>query len=222
MVKPRLLIIEDDVDFLKCLEQVLQTDYHCESTSSVKGALAILKNRSFDLILSDHHLGQSTAKDIILEFAPEKPIAPFLIMSGHLSREDVLELANLRVLGVIEKPFSDDLLLEKIEKSLSLSQVIFKHFPNATEEYIIDREAREVRFKNRVISLTLTEIKLLGHMMARRGQVMYKREFQNLVNEGRHSSRNLVQTHILNLKRKLPELEHKLKTIRNQGYKLEF
>jgi DNA-binding NtrC family response regulator len=57
MDKPRVLIIDDNAEFVGDINMLLQNDYHCTGVPDAESGLELLGKRTFDVILLDIELG---------------------------------------------------------------------------------------------------------------------------------------------------------------------
>jgi hypothetical protein len=65
----QVLHVDDDADFLKTSKQILQADssFSVENATSVQDALELLKNKTFDAIISDYQLPEKNGLDFLKE-----------------------------------------------------------------------------------------------------------------------------------------------------------
>lgn len=89
-----------------------------------------------------------------------------------------------------------------------------------TKDLEIDRSTREVLFKDELITLTRTEFDLLLFLASNLGRVFTRDELLDHVWGYNHfPTTRTVDTHVLQLRQKLPGLE--IETLRGVGYKMK-
>lgn len=121
-MKKRILLIDDDLLILKSFTKLLEHEkYEVISTSSYVEAMEAIKEKDFDLILSDIRMpgknGVETVSDIQLKLADAgKKDLPIIFITGFA--EDSQKL-HANFLGeVLHKPVDNDRLLTAIRDYL--------------------------------------------------------------------------------------------------------
>ena len=79
----KLLIIEDNNDFLQLLYSVLQKDFQVYQATGTKEAQAILETVTVNAICSDYNLLDGTGLELRMELRHSNIETPFLLMSGY-------------------------------------------------------------------------------------------------------------------------------------------
>ncbi|HPI41789.1 MAG TPA: helix-turn-helix domain-containing protein, partial [Pseudobdellovibrionaceae bacterium] len=75
-----------------------------------------------------------------------------------------------------------------------------------TLEIVVNNKAQSVHYKGQVIDLTPTEFRLLSYFLVHRGEAISKKELERTLWGEEDVSRNLIYTHIGNLKKKIPSV----------------
>ena len=117
----RILLVEDDAPVRTAVRRVLERHGHtvieAETGGEVTGILADPAH-GVDLVISDMVMPGMTGIELRRAVHAIDPAIPVLMMSGY-SHEAITRLASREVLGpMIEKPFTVDGLLQKIEDVL--------------------------------------------------------------------------------------------------------
>ena len=139
----RVLVIDDDLELLDLMERFLVTDYpefRVECTTSAQDAIRMLEEKSFDMIVSDYHLGSESMNGLeLLEWLRDSgDRTPFVMFTGK-SREDVA----IRALNL-----GADFYLRKDDDSFqSLVSELGHHIQNSvharhTEDALAQSESR--------------------------------------------------------------------------------
>jgi DNA-binding NtrC family response regulator len=115
----KILIIDDDIDFLKALEfRLAMKKINVVAVESGYKALDVLKENYFDLILLDLRMpgmsGTETFKEI--KEIERKPFV--IIMTAYLEDDQVETVKKLDLFGFLQKPFDFDKLMPYIEKRI--------------------------------------------------------------------------------------------------------
>jgi len=106
MSAPRLLIVEDDAALAALLEEYFREAGY-DVTLRVRGddALAALRERAFDLVLTDIVLPGADGLSILREAAgrPERTLV--ILMTGYSGIEDALHAVEQGAYDFVSKPF---------------------------------------------------------------------------------------------------------------------
>ena len=78
----RLLVVDDNTEYLQFLSSVLSGDFDTIKATGVKDALDILQAITVDAICSDFNMKDGTGLDLLEDIRQQGITAPFLLMSG--------------------------------------------------------------------------------------------------------------------------------------------
>ncbi len=116
----KILIIEDAV-FVREMEKkiLLQNGFEViGETSSETEGIAIYQKGSPDLVIVDLQLAEGTGIGAMAQIAKINPNARFIVITSHTDMLDELnDGAKQQILGVLNKPFAADELIEIAQKS---------------------------------------------------------------------------------------------------------
>jgi CheY-like chemotaxis protein len=118
----RVLVIDDYAYVRKCLSGILkQMGFFniVEVENGEQGSL-ILKSDTFDLILSDWQMPGCTGLELLnqLRSQPHGKTTPFIMVTGVLRTEMIQQAAKAGVTDCVSKPFTPEIMREKIDKWL--------------------------------------------------------------------------------------------------------
>lgn len=82
----RILVVDDNTEFLQVLSSVLSGDFDTIKATGVKEALDILQAITVDAICSDFNMRDGTGLDLLETIRQKDLKTPFLLMSGDDSR----------------------------------------------------------------------------------------------------------------------------------------
>ncbi|MBQ4522142.1 MAG: response regulator [Lachnospiraceae bacterium] len=121
--KPRVLIVDDDIEYLEVVKRYLAEDYIAYTAQGGRAALDFLLQQKVDLILLDVEMpildGFHTLESIRkMESGIDVPV---IFVTGRHDRFTVFHSVQQGVDGYIVKPFEKDALLKKIEEVLHVS-----------------------------------------------------------------------------------------------------
>ena len=120
MPECKILLIDDDRTFRVVTADLLQDEgYQTSNAASVAEARDTLASEVFDLILCDMVMENETGLNL-LEYIKEKNIqTPVLMITGYASVDSAVAAMKAGAEDYLTKPYSDDALLLKIERTLS-------------------------------------------------------------------------------------------------------
>ncbi len=78
----KLLIVDDNLDFLGFLVCILKEHFEVYEASGVKEALQVLENPEIEAVCSDFNMKDGTGLDLLEEIRQKGITVPFLLMSG--------------------------------------------------------------------------------------------------------------------------------------------
>lgn len=95
MVIPRILIVEDDADWLEIYTRCLaERDYNIVSTRRLKSALTLLREQSFDIVLTDLKMfggrEEFSGFDVLTEARTINPDIQVIVITGYGSSDHAL------------------------------------------------------------------------------------------------------------------------------------
>lgn len=116
-----IMAIDDDMSYLKQLNSFLHEYYNVIMINSTKLALEYMASNIPDVILLDYQmpLYSGVALMSIIKQNPNYQDIPFIILSGNLDQNTLLEFYKYNPVACLAKPVSKEMLMEKIELALS-------------------------------------------------------------------------------------------------------
>jgi len=129
--RKRLLIVDDDPDFVAGIKVILDAEYETDVAHNPKDGFAALKARHYDLLLLDIMMGRGAEGVMMARKVRKEPSLqelPILIITGI--REQIAFLfpgqaVHPRFMPVdelVEKPVEPQLLLEKVSALLRAAE----------------------------------------------------------------------------------------------------
>jgi len=122
--KHKLLVVEDNRETQLIIKALFRNKYYTQVVDNVTDAVSQLAQSDFDLILLDLNLnGDGNGKTLLMKIRKEEKshLIPVIIITAYdLRHEDekfYIENAN----GYIPKPFNKKVLLQTIEKLLTIN-----------------------------------------------------------------------------------------------------
>jgi two-component system chemotaxis response regulator CheY len=118
----RILLVDDFSTMRRIIKNLLKDIGYTNVDEAEDGALALdkLKGEKFDFVISDWNMPNMTGIDLLRAVRAEASLkaTPFLMVTAEAKPENVTEALEAGVNNYIVKPFTSDVLKEKIDKIL--------------------------------------------------------------------------------------------------------
>src|SRR4051812_2731220 len=110
-----ILAVDDDEEFLLYIETTLKREgYEIASASSAAQAKLLLKNRRFDLILSDLRLPGASGLDILAQGRALDPLSVGIVVTAHSSLDTALQALREGAYDYLVKPCDSEALVAAV------------------------------------------------------------------------------------------------------------
>jgi NADH-quinone oxidoreductase subunit E/NADP-reducing hydrogenase subunit HndA len=110
-MKGSILVVDDEPIVLKSCERVLGPEgYEVKTTTSPVEALSLLRDDSFDLVITDIKMPDMDGIEFIRQVREKSPDMNIVLITGYPSQESLKEALSMRILDYLPKPFSPSLL----------------------------------------------------------------------------------------------------------------
>jgi two-component system, NtrC family, response regulator HydG len=114
-----ILLVEDDLTFSRILEGFLSKHhYHVTVNNKGKDGLKTFQSRSFDMVLLDYRLPDTTGMELLTEIKKEKPSVPVVIMTSFNDIRTAVKAIKSGAFEYITKPVNPDELLMVVQQAL--------------------------------------------------------------------------------------------------------
>ncbi len=114
-----ILIVDDEASVRKTISDILvYYGYETLAVDCGQKAINLIKKETPDLVLLDIMLEDMSGIDVLREIKKEEEYTEFIILTGNVSQEAVVEAINLGAYGYIQKPYSIDQLLIMIKRAI--------------------------------------------------------------------------------------------------------
>lgn len=117
-------IVDDEEDILDILQSYIEEmNFDVKVFNSAQSALNSLNDSTPDIILSDISMPNIDGIEFVKRVRQINQNVTFIMISGNLSKERILDLLKYDVTGFVEKPFLESYVKEVVEQAFSLSQL---------------------------------------------------------------------------------------------------
>ncbi|MGW4486962.1 response regulator transcription factor [Amycolatopsis sp. NPDC004368] len=222
LVKPRVLVVDDEPGVLKALQRGLRAeDMDVVTAADGPSGLRLARTGAFDVVLLDIMLPGLSGYRVLQQLRAENVTTPVLLVSAKDGEIDQADGLDLGADGYVVKPFSFVVLVAQVRA------VLRRAGPEASRGTLrlgaleVDRALRQVRWDGAEVPLSPREFGLLEVLVGRAGTVVTKDELLRAVwGEEQAVTRNLVEVYVGYVRRKLDAVGAGalLRTVRGHGY----
>ncbi|MCO7226902.1 two-component system response regulator [Pleionea sp. CnH1-48] len=163
-----ILIVDDQVENLKVMEQVLSTEgYRIVFAKNGKDALDIAQKQQPDLILLDIMMPQMDGYTVCkhLKQAAELKHIPVIFVTTMNDTEDEKQGFEVGAVDYIEKPIQPGIVRARVKTHLSLVQM---ETLEETQRLIIERLGRAAEYRDNETGLHTIRMSRYSELLARR------------------------------------------------------
>jgi len=101
----RILIADDEETFLYSTADLLRREgYECDCAAEANGAMALLRDHAYDLLISDIKMPGNSELELIREVPNLAPGLPVILVTGYPSLHSALKSFQLPVTAYLAKP----------------------------------------------------------------------------------------------------------------------
>jgi DNA-binding response OmpR family regulator len=170
-----LLLIDDDVDLLRLLRQRLERDgYDVVAVEGGRAAVLALQRRIPDLAIVDILMPEMNGFDVAKEIKKRGDI-PIIFLSSVGETRTRVEGIRRYAEDYVIKPFDYQELLARVQRVLSRTagpRAIHEPVVVVDEQLSLDFARAEAHTPAGVVKLSVTETKLLYHLVRHAGQTL--------------------------------------------------
>jgi DNA-binding response OmpR family regulator len=221
---PRILIVDDEPEMLRGLEDNLQFEgYQTVTAGDGKKGLTLALSEAPDLILLDVMMPGMSGWDLCRELRQRGLDVPVIMLTARGEEVDRVLGLELGADDYVTKPFSLRELMARIRAVLRRPgpRQKFEEFAFGTVR--VHLRARQVFKGGREVRLTRKEFDLLRYLVEHPGEVITRdRLLDEVWGYERFPTTRTVDTHILRLRQKFeddPERPAHILTAHGQGYR---
>lgn len=222
-----ILIVEDDNDINKLLNDLLKTEYSVTSAFSGTEALMIFSNmqEKFDLILLDLMLPGKNGEEVIKHIRKTSSV-PIIVITAKGDIQTLVSVLEIGADDYISKPFDTREVKARIKTHLRKINSYSSYTESEVLNYEnikIDLSTREISADGVQITLTQKEFDLLALFVNEPKRVFTKEILYTIVwGDAYYGDDNTINVHISRLRSKLRDYVKKdiIETVWGVGFRL--
>lgn len=141
--QPHLLIVDDEVEVRSVLHDLLSESYQCGQASSAEEALAQLREREYELVISDITMSGMSGLEMIPHVKAISPDTVIVMISGMQTIESAINALRLGAFDYLMKPFDLRQAEAAIARAYEHHELIVakRRYENLLEELVEQRTA---------------------------------------------------------------------------------
>ena len=115
-----ILLVDDDKNVLKALERLLQNiEANVIAVDNGEKALEILKDKTVSIIIADQRMPGMKGVELLCQMQDIYPGGVRILLTGYNDIDDAVKgVQSVAITYYYNKPWDDDLFLQRIEESL--------------------------------------------------------------------------------------------------------
>lgn len=210
----RLLVVDDEARHAQALcETLSRCGYHVEETANPLEALAQLRQRIYDLLLTDLMMPSIDGIELLRQALVIDPNIIGILMTGHGTVDTAVESMKSGAYDYVLKPFNLSVVLPVLRRSLATRRLRIEHTTLMTQ---LKQRALELASANQALQEANRELDSFAHSISHdlRSSLHAVVGFAELLMDERTGSLNEEQraflTHILEGGRHLRDLTENL------------
>ncbi|HEX6307577.1 MAG TPA: response regulator transcription factor [Longimicrobiales bacterium] len=219
----KILVIDDDPLIIEFVRRgLLEDGYIVDAAASASDGLLCARVGSYDAIILDIGLPDSSGLEVAREMRRESDDTPILVLTARAGTDDLVHGLDAGADDYLTKPFDLRELRARI-RALTRRGGSTRSEALVLGPLALNRLNHEVTVSGTPLRLTPKEYRLLEYFMLRAGDVVSRTELLEKVWEMNFDPQsNIVDVHVARLRGKLkrfaaaPELE----TVRGFGFRL--
>jgi len=143
IAKPRLLIVDDEVEVRGVLADLLGDTYACTEASSAEEALTQLRETPYELVISDITMSGMTGLEMIPHVKIASPDTVIVMISGMQTIESAINALRLGAFDYLMKPFDLRQAEAAVARALEHHELVAakRRYENHLEELVDQRTA---------------------------------------------------------------------------------
>ena len=117
-MKPKILIVEDEIALLATLQEFLVIEYDVVKAQSGERAVTLIKELKFDAAIVDLNLPDTHGLNIIKLVKNRQPKAAILVLTGDGDSDTVKKALDFGAMDYLLKPISKLQLLRRLKHAV--------------------------------------------------------------------------------------------------------
>lgn len=123
----KILVVDDDAIVRQIIIEILQRfGYDIIGAENGTRAIEWMRSRGFDCVMLDLTMPGPSSEETLAQLRQISPALRVILMSGYTEQDATARLSNLALDGFVQKPFTPQELLERVQAVLSKAPAAFR------------------------------------------------------------------------------------------------
>lgn len=223
MSQQKLLIVDDEQDIREALEAIFASDYDVHFAEDGMEALERVREINPDLVLLDIMMPRMDGFQTCLRMRNDAATSHIPVIFLTTKSDPQTESFGLE-LGAddyIVKPFNIEVLRARVRRRINGGVAEFTGETTQLGDYTVYWDRQEASCEDEKVILTTKEINLLRMFVQNPQRVLSRESILERVWSDTFITDRTIDSHVKELRKKIPPLVKLLKTIYGAGYRLD-
>ena len=214
----KILFLEDEPTIREVLTEYMKMqDYEITPVDNGDDALALLKNKHFDMAVLDIVVPGAKGLDVLSFIKENNPDTATIMLTALGDEKTQIEAFNLYADDYVIKPVSPLILLKRMETIL---RRVKRDDVSVEKGLALQEDSFQAFYDGKPLSLTLTEFLLLQALKNEPNRAFTREQLiLRIFNEDYVGNDRIIDAHVKNLRKKLPG--NYIKTVIGVGYQFQ-
>lgn len=201
----RILIVDDDRAILSLMQRVLDDDaYAIDVASTGEEARTLALVHEYDGIILDLDLGDRHGFEILQELRRAGRRTPIMLYSGKGDSETIVRGLDAGADDFVVKPVSNAELRARVRTLVRRGASSRVGEQVTVGNLTLNRLTRRITCRSKDLEITVTEMRLLEHLMLYAGDTVTRSQLHDKVWDMHFDpSSNVIDAHVARLRKKL-------------------
>jgi len=132
--KRAILVVDDEAVIREGMRRILEgQDYRVETSASGRTAIEKIQEQDFDVVVTDLKMPGMDGMEVLKTIKILQPDVPVIIITGFSTVDTAVEAMKNGAFDYIAKPFTSELITEKLHKAVEHKRAFQESFLSKTE-----------------------------------------------------------------------------------------
>jgi len=226
MDRKSLLIVDDEPENRNALESIFSEEYTVHLARDGMEGFKMAQDLKPDLIILDIVMPRMDGFQTCLRLRKEEATqrTPIIFLTSKSEPETESFGLDLGADDFVAKPFNKEVLKIRVRKRLDATEPPPSNFGGKTtdlDDYTVIWDRQEVSHGEERIALTSKELGLLRVFVENKGKVLSRNAILERVWSDTYITDRTIDSHVKELRKKIPPMGRLLKTVYGSGYRLD-
>jgi DNA-binding NtrC family response regulator len=130
----KLIIVDDEAVIREGMRRILSAEgYHVETSASGRTAIEKIQEQDFDVVITDLKMPGMDGIEVLKTIKILQPEVPVILITAYSTVSSAVEAMKNGAFDYIAKPFSPDLIIDKVKKAIDYKTLMIDSFSDKQE-----------------------------------------------------------------------------------------